>query len=146
MKKCKNFLFDFLNELGNFKQKKFTLQNVNLFYILQQQIQNTIQNFTIRTVKILQRNVNQQSSLNHIPGNQKTDYLESMFAQQFTTTYSLLIIDMNAAVPKIFFFQILKGRFAKLIEKYSSKQNLKKIIIFLSHPSNPKKIFIACTT
>ena len=31
--KCKNFLIDFLDELGNFKQKKnFTLQNVNLFY------------------------------------------------------------------------------------------------------------------
>ena len=37
--KCKNFLIDFLDEFGNFKQKKnFTLQNV-FFYILQQQTQ-----------------------------------------------------------------------------------------------------------
>ena len=28
---------DFLDELGNFKQKNFTLQNVSFFYILQQQ-------------------------------------------------------------------------------------------------------------
>ena len=35
--KCKNFLIDFLDELGNFKQKNFTLQNVKFFYILQQQ-------------------------------------------------------------------------------------------------------------
>ena len=35
--KCKNFLIDFLDELGNFKQKKITLQNVNFFYILKQQ-------------------------------------------------------------------------------------------------------------
>ena len=28
---------DFLDELGNFKQKKFTLQNVIVFYILKQQ-------------------------------------------------------------------------------------------------------------
>ena len=34
--KCKIFLIDFLNELGNFKQKKFTLQNVNFLYILKQ--------------------------------------------------------------------------------------------------------------
>ena len=30
------FLNDFLDELGNFKQKKFTLLNVIFFYILQQ--------------------------------------------------------------------------------------------------------------
>ena len=35
--KCKIFLIDFLDELGNFKQKKFTLQNVKFFYILNQQ-------------------------------------------------------------------------------------------------------------
>ena len=29
--KCKNFLIDFLDELGNFKQKNFTLQNVIVF-------------------------------------------------------------------------------------------------------------------
>ena len=29
--KCKNFLIGFLDELGNFKQKKFTFQNVILF-------------------------------------------------------------------------------------------------------------------
>ena len=31
--KCKKFLIDFLDELGNFKQKKFTFQNVNFFTI-----------------------------------------------------------------------------------------------------------------
>ena len=35
--KCKIFLINFLDELGNFKQKKITLQNVNFFYILKQQ-------------------------------------------------------------------------------------------------------------
>ena len=35
--KCKIFLINFLDELGNFKQKNFTLQNVIFFYILQQQ-------------------------------------------------------------------------------------------------------------
>ena len=38
--KCKNFLIDFLDELGNFKQKTFytsKFQNVILFYISQQQ-------------------------------------------------------------------------------------------------------------
>ena len=30
--KCRNFLIDFLDELGNFKQKNFTLQNVNKSY------------------------------------------------------------------------------------------------------------------
>ena len=33
------YLIDFLDELGNFKQKKFTLQNVNFCYILQQRTQ-----------------------------------------------------------------------------------------------------------
>ena len=36
--KCKNFLIDFLNELGNFNQKNFTFQNAIFFYILQQRI------------------------------------------------------------------------------------------------------------
>ena len=37
--KCKNFLIGFLYEFGNFKQKNFTFQNVNVkfFCILQQQ-------------------------------------------------------------------------------------------------------------
>ena len=34
--KCKNFLIGFLDELGNFKKKKFALQNVIFFYILEQ--------------------------------------------------------------------------------------------------------------
>ena len=34
--KCKIFLINFLDELGNFKQKKFTLWNVKFFYILKQ--------------------------------------------------------------------------------------------------------------
>ena len=38
-------MIDFPDELGNFKQKIFTIQNENLFYILQLQTQNTIQNF-----------------------------------------------------------------------------------------------------
>ena len=29
-------MIDFLDELGNFKQKKITLQNVDFFYILKQ--------------------------------------------------------------------------------------------------------------
>ena len=33
-------MIDFLDELGNFKQKIFTLQNVNFFYILQQWTHN----------------------------------------------------------------------------------------------------------
>ena len=36
--KCKNFVIGFLDELGNFKQKKFTFQNA-IFYILQQRTQ-----------------------------------------------------------------------------------------------------------
>ena len=35
--KCKNFLIDFLDELGNFKQKNFYTSKCNFFYILQQQ-------------------------------------------------------------------------------------------------------------
>ena len=31
---------DFFDELGNFKKKEFTLQNVIFFYILQQQTHN----------------------------------------------------------------------------------------------------------
>jgi len=34
--KCKILLFGFLDELGNFKQKKITIQNLNFFYISQQ--------------------------------------------------------------------------------------------------------------
>ena len=34
--KCKIFNIDFLDELGNLKQKEFTLQNVKFFYILEQ--------------------------------------------------------------------------------------------------------------
>ena len=37
--KCKIFLINFLDELGNFKQKRFTLRNVSFFYILKQQTQ-----------------------------------------------------------------------------------------------------------
>ena len=37
--KCKNFLIDFPDVLGNFKQKILTLQNVNFFYILWQRTQ-----------------------------------------------------------------------------------------------------------
>ena len=35
--KCKIFLINFLDELGNLKQNFFTLQNVKFFYILKQQ-------------------------------------------------------------------------------------------------------------
>ena len=41
----KNFLIDFLGELGNFKQKKITLRIVNFFYILKQRTTNMSQKF-----------------------------------------------------------------------------------------------------
>ena len=34
--RCKNFLIDFLDELGNFKQKKIYTSKCKFFYILQQ--------------------------------------------------------------------------------------------------------------
>ena len=39
--KCKIFLINFLDELGNFKQKKFTLRNVIFLYFLKQQTQSS---------------------------------------------------------------------------------------------------------
>ena len=32
--KCENFLIDFLDELGNFKQKNFTFQTVKVFFYI----------------------------------------------------------------------------------------------------------------
>ena len=43
-------MIDFLNELGNFKQKKFTFQNVKFFYNLKQQ---THINFLVPTTKVI---------------------------------------------------------------------------------------------
>ena len=34
--KCKNYLIGFLDELGNFKQKKIYISRYKFFYILQQ--------------------------------------------------------------------------------------------------------------
>ena len=40
--KCKNFLIDFLDELGDFKQKNFYTSKCKFFYISKQQTQYQI--------------------------------------------------------------------------------------------------------
>ena len=42
--KCKKFLIDFLDELGNFKQKNFYISKCNFFYILQQRTHDKEEN------------------------------------------------------------------------------------------------------
>ena len=48
---------DFLHELGNFKQKIFTPQNVILFYILQQQTHTYIVSANILHNNLLSRGI-----------------------------------------------------------------------------------------
>ena len=51
--KCKNFLISFLDELGNFKQKKITFQNVIFFYILQQWTHSLKSHYILVTIYLI---------------------------------------------------------------------------------------------
>ena len=53
--KCKNFLIDFFNELGNFMQKKIYASKCNFFYILKQHTLRRLAIYTWHSYELLIR-------------------------------------------------------------------------------------------